>query len=30
VSRTTADQPLTALLIAGAIGYVVAYLIHGR
>ena len=27
VSRTTADQPLTALLIAGAIGYVVAYLI---
>jgi ElaB/YqjD/DUF883 family membrane-anchored ribosome-binding protein len=28
VSRYTAEQPLTALLIAGAIGYGVAYLIH--
>jgi ElaB/YqjD/DUF883 family membrane-anchored ribosome-binding protein len=28
VSRYTADQPLMALLIAGAIGYGLAYLIH--
>jgi ElaB/YqjD/DUF883 family membrane-anchored ribosome-binding protein len=28
VSRYAAEQPLTALLIAGAIGYGVAYLIH--
>jgi hypothetical protein len=28
VSRYTADQPLTALLIAGALGYGLAYLIH--
>jgi ElaB/YqjD/DUF883 family membrane-anchored ribosome-binding protein len=28
VSRYTAEQPLTALLIAGAIGYGLAYLIH--
>ncbi len=30
VSRYTADQPLTALLIAGALGYGLAYLIHRR
>ncbi len=30
VSRTTAEQPWTALLMAGAVGYVIAYLIHGR
>jgi len=28
VSRYAAEQPLTALLIAGAIGYGLAYLIH--
>jgi ElaB/YqjD/DUF883 family membrane-anchored ribosome-binding protein len=28
VSRYTAEQPLMALLIAGAIGYGIAYLIH--
>ena len=28
VSRYTADQPLTALLISGALGYGLAYLIH--
>jgi ElaB/YqjD/DUF883 family membrane-anchored ribosome-binding protein len=28
VSRYTAEQPLTALVIAGAIGYGLAYLIH--
>jgi ElaB/YqjD/DUF883 family membrane-anchored ribosome-binding protein len=28
VSRYTAEQPLTALLIAGAIGYGLAYLLH--
>ena len=28
VSRYTAEQPLTALLIAGAIGYGLAYLVH--
>jgi hypothetical protein len=30
VSRYTTDQPLTALLIAGALGYGLAYLIHRR
>jgi ElaB/YqjD/DUF883 family membrane-anchored ribosome-binding protein len=30
VSRSTAEQPLLALLIAGAIGYGIAYLIHTR
>jgi ElaB/YqjD/DUF883 family membrane-anchored ribosome-binding protein len=30
VTRYTAEQPLTALLIAGAIGYGLAYLIHHR
>ena len=30
VSSNTAEQPLLALLIAGAIGYGIAYLIHGR
>jgi hypothetical protein len=28
VSRNTAEQPLLALLIAGAVGYGVAYMIH--
>ena len=30
VSRYAAEQPVTALLIAGAIGYGLAYLIHRR
>ena len=30
VSRRTAEQPLIALLIAGAIGYALSYLIHAR
>ncbi|MGH7031896.1 MAG: hypothetical protein ACREE9_08260 [Stellaceae bacterium] len=30
VSRRTAEQPLMVLLAAGAIGYAIAYLIHGR
>jgi hypothetical protein len=30
VSRSTAEQPLLALLIAVAIGYGIAYLIHTR
>ena len=30
LSRNTAEQPLTALLIAGAVGYVIARLIHAR
>jgi hypothetical protein len=30
VSRQTAEQPLLALLVAGAIGYVIAYMIHSR
>ena len=30
VGRSTVEQPLTALLIAGAIGYAAAYLIHRR
>jgi hypothetical protein len=30
VSRQTAEQPLLALLVAGAVGYAIAYLIHGR
>jgi ElaB/YqjD/DUF883 family membrane-anchored ribosome-binding protein len=30
VSRQTADQPLLALLVAGAIGYGIAYMIHSR
>ena len=30
ISRYTAEQPVTALLIAGAIGYGLAYLIHRR
>jgi hypothetical protein len=30
VSRNTAEQPLLALLIAGAVGYVIAYMIHSR
>jgi ElaB/YqjD/DUF883 family membrane-anchored ribosome-binding protein len=29
VKRNTAEQPWVALLIAGAIGYMLAYLIHG-
>jgi ElaB/YqjD/DUF883 family membrane-anchored ribosome-binding protein len=30
VSRNTAEQPLLALLIAGAIGYGIAYMLHAR
>ena len=30
ISRYTAEQPLTALLLAGTIGYGLAYLIHRR
>lgn len=30
VSQYTAEQPLLALLIAGAIGYGIAYMIHGH
>ena len=30
VSQNTAEQPLLALLIAGAIGYGIAYMIHAR
>ncbi len=30
VSRNTAEQPLLALLIAGAVGYGIAYMIHHR
>ena len=30
VSRNTAEQPLLALLIAGAVGYAIAYMIHSR
>jgi hypothetical protein len=30
VSQNTAEQPLLALLIAGAIGYGIAYLIHAH
>lgn len=30
VSRNTAEQPMLALLIAGAVGYALAYMIHGR
>jgi hypothetical protein len=30
VSRNTAEQPLLALLIAGAVGYALAYMIHSR
>jgi hypothetical protein len=30
VSRNTAEQPLLALLVAGAIGYGIAYMIHAR
>ena len=30
VSRRTAEQPLIALLVAGAIGYALSYLIHAR
>jgi ElaB/YqjD/DUF883 family membrane-anchored ribosome-binding protein len=30
ISRYTAEQPVTALLVAGAIGYGLAYLIHRR
>ena len=28
ISRNTAEQPLLALLIAGAVGYGIAYMIH--
>jgi hypothetical protein len=30
VSRNTAEQPLFALLVAAAIGYGIAYMIHAR
>ena len=30
MSRNTAEQPLLALLIAGAVGYGIAYMIHHR
>jgi ElaB/YqjD/DUF883 family membrane-anchored ribosome-binding protein len=30
ISRYAAEQPVTALLVAGAIGYGLAYLIHRR
>ena len=30
VSRNTVEQPLLALLIAGALGYGIAYMIHHR
>jgi hypothetical protein len=30
VSRNTTEKPLLALLIAGAIGYGIAYMVHGR
>ena len=30
VSQNTAEQPFPALLIAAAIGYGIAYMIHGR
>ena len=30
VSRNTAEQPLLALLLAGAVGYAIAYMIHSR
>ena len=30
VSGKTAEQPLLALLVAGVIGYALAYVIHGR
>jgi ElaB/YqjD/DUF883 family membrane-anchored ribosome-binding protein len=30
VSRSVAEQPWTAFLIVGAIGYALAYMIHGR
>ena len=30
VSQNTAEQPLLALLIAAAIGYGIAYMVHGR
>jgi hypothetical protein len=30
VSRSTAEQPLLALLITGAVGYALAYMIHSR
>ena len=30
VSQNTGEQPLLALLIAGAIGYGIAYMVHGH
>lgn len=30
LSRNTAQQPLLALLVAGAVGYAIAYMIHSR
>jgi hypothetical protein len=30
LSQSTAEQPLLALLLAGAVGYAIAYLVHRR
>jgi len=30
LSRNTAEQPLLALLLAGVVGYAIAYMIHSR
>jgi hypothetical protein len=30
ISRRAREQPFSALFIAGAVGYVLAYLLHGR
>jgi ElaB/YqjD/DUF883 family membrane-anchored ribosome-binding protein len=30
VARRTQEQPITALLVAGALGYALAYLFHGK
>ena len=30
IGRRTQEQPLAALLVAGALGYTLAYLLHGR
>ena len=30
LSRNTAEQPLLAILLAGVVGYAIAYMIHSR
>ena len=30
ISHNTSEKPLLALLLAGAVGYAIAYLVHGR